>query len=265
MGGGTTKVGDPSLRSDERPLLSDAEIAANSATMRGVFAKYLDYGPGGALMLDNADWLDDLNYLTFLRDIGRHFSVNRMLSFESVKARLDRDQSLSLPRVQLHDPAGLRLPRAPPPRGLPPADGRLRPVGQHRQRHRPHPPGRRRRGLRPDLAAARHRRRRQDGQDRRRRRLAQRRDADRPTTSGSSGATPPTPTSAASSSSTPSCRSRNATASARLGGAEINAAKILLANEVTRLCHGAGGRRRRRGDGARCLRATAASATTSRR
>ena len=97
MGGGTTKVGDPSFRSDERPLLTPAEIAANIATMRGVFAKYLDYGPGltGAIMLDNADWLDALNYLEFLRDIGRHFSVNRMLSFESVKSRLDRDQSLS--------------------------------------------------------------------------------------------------------------------------------------------------------------------------
>jgi tyrosyl-tRNA synthetase len=64
--------------------------------MRGVFAKYLDYdAPAGAVMLDNAEWLDRLNYLEFLRDIGRHFSVNRMLSFESVKSRLDRDQSLS--------------------------------------------------------------------------------------------------------------------------------------------------------------------------
>jgi tyrosyl-tRNA synthetase len=97
MGGGTTKVGDPSFRSDERPLLTPAEIAANIATMRGVFAKYLAYGPGptDAIMLDNAEWLDALNYLAFLRDIGRHFSVNRMLSFESVKSRLDRDQSLS--------------------------------------------------------------------------------------------------------------------------------------------------------------------------
>jgi tyrosyl-tRNA synthetase len=95
MGGGTTKVGDPSFRSEERPLLTPEAIAANIATMRGVFGKYLDYGPGGTLMLDNAEWLDGLNYLGFLRDIGRHFSVNRMLSFESVKSRLDRDQSLS--------------------------------------------------------------------------------------------------------------------------------------------------------------------------
>jgi tyrosyl-tRNA synthetase len=95
MGGGTTKVGDPSFRSEERPLLTPDQIAANIATMRGVFGKYLDYGEGRALMLDNAAWLDELNYLDFLRDIGRHFSVNRMLSFESVRSRLNRDQSLS--------------------------------------------------------------------------------------------------------------------------------------------------------------------------
>ncbi|SFP27591.1 tyrosine--tRNA ligase [Tranquillimonas alkanivorans] len=97
MGGGTTKVGDPSFRSDERPLLTPDAIADNIAGMKGVFAKYLTYGEGAteALMLDNAEWLDDLNYLAFLRDIGRHFSVNRMLSFESVKSRLDREQSLS--------------------------------------------------------------------------------------------------------------------------------------------------------------------------
>ena len=97
MGGGTTKVGDPSFRSDERPLLGPEQIDANIAGMSRVFARYLDYGDGptGALMLNNAEWLDGLNYLDFLRDIGRHFSVNRMLSFESVKSRLDREQSLS--------------------------------------------------------------------------------------------------------------------------------------------------------------------------
>jgi tyrosyl-tRNA synthetase len=95
MGGGTTKVGDPSFRSDERPLLSPAQIDANIAGMNRVFARYLSYGADGALMLNNAEWLDGLNYLDFLRDIGRHFSVNRMLSFESVKSRLDREQSLS--------------------------------------------------------------------------------------------------------------------------------------------------------------------------
>lgn len=95
MGGGTTKVGDPSFRSDERPLLGPDQIRANIDGMGKVFARYLNYGDGGALMLNNADWLDGLNYLDFLRDVGRHFSVNRMLSFESVKSRLDREQSLS--------------------------------------------------------------------------------------------------------------------------------------------------------------------------
>ena len=97
MGGGTTKVGDPSFRSDERPLLDNVAIDANIAGMQQVFEKYLSYGDGDsdAIMLNNAEWLDNLNYLEFLRDIGRHFSVNRMLSFESVKSRLDREQSLS--------------------------------------------------------------------------------------------------------------------------------------------------------------------------
>ncbi|KRS14445.1 tyrosyl-tRNA synthetase [Roseovarius atlanticus] len=97
MGGGTTKVGDPSFRSDERPLLGPEQIDSNIRGMQQVFARYLSYGDGAtdALMLNNAEWLDGLNYLEFLRDIGRHFSVNRMLSFESVKSRLDREQSLS--------------------------------------------------------------------------------------------------------------------------------------------------------------------------
>ena len=97
MGGGTTKVGDPSFRADERPLLRREQIDANIAGIKQVFAAYINYddAPNGALMLNNAEWLDDLNYLDFLRDIGRHFSINRMLSFESVKSRLDREQSLS--------------------------------------------------------------------------------------------------------------------------------------------------------------------------
>ena len=97
MGGGTTKVGDPSFRADERPLLTPAQIDDNISGIKQVFAKYISYddADNGALMLNNAEWLDTLNYLDFLRDIGRHFSVNRMLSFESVKSRLDREQSLS--------------------------------------------------------------------------------------------------------------------------------------------------------------------------
>ena len=97
MGGGTTKVGDPSGRDTERSLMTPAKIEENIAGIRKVFATYLTYGDGptDALMINNAEWLDDLNYLDFLRDIGRHFSINRMLSFESVKSRLDREQSLS--------------------------------------------------------------------------------------------------------------------------------------------------------------------------
>ncbi|MYM54008.1 tyrosine--tRNA ligase [Thalassovita mangrovi] len=98
MGGGTTKVGDPSFRADERPLLTAEQIDDNIEGIKKVFAKYIDYdteAPNKALMLNNDEWLDGLNYLEFLRDIGRHFSVNRMLSFESVKSRLDREQSLS--------------------------------------------------------------------------------------------------------------------------------------------------------------------------
>jgi tyrosyl-tRNA synthetase len=97
MGGGTTKVGDPSFRADERPLLTPTQIDDNIAGIKQVFSSYVTFGdgPSDALMLNNAEWLDGLNYLEFLRDVGRHFSVNRMLSFESVKSRLDREQSLS--------------------------------------------------------------------------------------------------------------------------------------------------------------------------
>jgi tyrosyl-tRNA synthetase len=95
MGGGTTKVGDPSFRADERPLLGPDQIEDNIAGIKQVFSAYIDYGDDAAMMINNAEWLDGLNYLDFLRDIGRHFSINRMLSFESVKSRLDREQSLS--------------------------------------------------------------------------------------------------------------------------------------------------------------------------
>jgi len=97
MGGGTTKVGDPSGRDDTRKLLSDDDIAANMAGIKKVFSKFLVFGDGptDAVMVNNADWLDDLEYIPFLRDYGRHFSVNRMLTFDSVKLRLDREQPLS--------------------------------------------------------------------------------------------------------------------------------------------------------------------------
>ena len=97
MGGGTTKIGDPSFRAEERPLLTDAQINDNIAGIKRAFSPYVRFGDGAtdAIMVNNAEWLDGLNYIGFLRDIGRHFSVNRMLSFESVKSRLDREQSLS--------------------------------------------------------------------------------------------------------------------------------------------------------------------------
>ena len=97
MGGGTTKVGDPSGKDEARKYLSDDDIAANMAGIKDVFTKFLTFGDGptDAMMVNNADWLDELDYISFLRDYGRHFSVNRMLGFESVKLRLEREQPLS--------------------------------------------------------------------------------------------------------------------------------------------------------------------------
>jgi tyrosyl-tRNA synthetase len=95
MGGGTTKIGDPSGKDEARKLLSEADIAANVASIKRSFDNYLDFGDGKALMVDNAEWLDKLLYIPLLRDIGRHFSVNRMLTMDSVKLRLERDQPLS--------------------------------------------------------------------------------------------------------------------------------------------------------------------------
>lgn len=97
MGGGTGMVGDPSFKDEARQLMTPDTIAGNIAGIKKVFSNYLTYGEGpkDALMINNADWLLGINYLEFLRDVGRHFSVNRMLSFDSVKMRLDREQSLS--------------------------------------------------------------------------------------------------------------------------------------------------------------------------
>ena len=97
MGGGTTRVGDPSGKDESRRILTEAQIDDNLAGIRAVFAKFLKFESdgGSAIMANNADWLNTLNYIDFLRDVGRHFSVNRMLSFNSVKMRLDRQQELS--------------------------------------------------------------------------------------------------------------------------------------------------------------------------
>ncbi len=97
MGGGTTKIGDPSFRDEARPLLDDESIAANKASIRKVFSRYLAFGDGAtdAVMVDNDEWLSELRYIPFLRTVGRHFSVNRMLSLDSVRSRLEREQPLS--------------------------------------------------------------------------------------------------------------------------------------------------------------------------
>jgi tyrosyl-tRNA synthetase len=97
MGGGTTKIGDPSFKDESRKLLSVEQIASNLSGIRQVFTKFLNFGEGStdARMVNNADWLDHLNYIDFLRDYGVHFTINRMLSFDSVKLRLEREQPLT--------------------------------------------------------------------------------------------------------------------------------------------------------------------------
>jgi tyrosyl-tRNA synthetase len=97
MGGGTTRVGDPSGKDESRKLLTEAEIEENLRGIRAVFARFLAFGEGptDAVMANNADWLNKLNYVDFLREVGRHFSINRMLTFDSIKLRLDRQQEMS--------------------------------------------------------------------------------------------------------------------------------------------------------------------------
>ena len=110
MGGGTTRIGDPSFRDAARPLLDDAEIAHNMGGIRQVFTKFIEFGdgPSDAVMVNNADWLDELRYIPLLRDVGRHFSVNRMLTQDSIRLRLEREQPLSFlefnyPILQAYD------------------------------------------------------------------------------------------------------------------------------------------------------------------
>jgi tyrosyl-tRNA synthetase len=97
MGGGTTKIGDPSGKDESRQLLSNEQIGANIAGIRRVFERFLTFGdgPADAIMVNNADWLDTLEYIPFLREVGRHFTINRMLTFDSVRLRLDREQPLT--------------------------------------------------------------------------------------------------------------------------------------------------------------------------
>jgi tyrosyl-tRNA synthetase len=97
LGGGTTRVGDPSGKEEMRQMLSEEQIAKNAASIRGCFEKFLSFGdgPSDAIMVDNSEWLLKLNYIDFLRDVGRHMSVNRMLTMDSVKLRLEREQPMS--------------------------------------------------------------------------------------------------------------------------------------------------------------------------
>ncbi len=97
LGGGTTKIGDPSFRKTERPLISDEAINTNLVSIKSIFSKYINFSSDfpGAIMLNNDEWLSKLNYLEFLRDTGKHFSINRMLTFESVKSRLQKNDPLS--------------------------------------------------------------------------------------------------------------------------------------------------------------------------
>ncbi len=95
VGGGTTKVGDPSGRDESRQLLSDEQIERNKAGLRRSLARFLDFEKGSVLLLDNAEWLDELKYIPFLREVGTHFTVNRMLTFDSVRLRLEREQPLT--------------------------------------------------------------------------------------------------------------------------------------------------------------------------
>ena len=97
LGGGTTKVGDPSGKDESRQLLTDAQIAANIAGIRRNFDPFITFGDGptDAILANNADWLDQLDYIPFLREVGRHFTINRMLTFDSVRIRLEREQPLT--------------------------------------------------------------------------------------------------------------------------------------------------------------------------
>jgi tyrosyl-tRNA synthetase len=133
MGGGTTRVGDPSGKDESRQLLTEAQIEKNLKGIRAIFSKFLKFGDGpkDAIMSNNADWLNTLNYIDFLREVGRHFSINRMLTFDSVKLRLERQHELSFLEfnymiLQAYDFAS--------PSWLRAADGRFGSMGQHRQR-----------------------------------------------------------------------------------------------------------------------------------
>ena len=103
MGGGTALVPDPTLKDKTRPLLTPEDIDKNIESIKGVFSQFLTYGDGktGCIMSNNYEWLSDLNYIEFLRDIGTHFTINRMLTFDSVKTRLERELPMTLSLIHI--------------------------------------------------------------------------------------------------------------------------------------------------------------------
>ena len=256
MGGGTTRVGDPSGKDESRRLLTDDDIDGNLRGIRAIFAKFLTFGdgPGDAIMANNADWLNTLNYIDFLRDVGRHFSVNRMLTFDSVKLRLERQQELSFLEfnymilqaydfVELNKRTGCVLQM-----GGSDQWGNIVNGIDLGRRHGE------RAAVRADLAAAHHRLRRQDGQDRGRRGVAQRRHGEpvrllavlAQHRGRRRGALPQAVHRAAA--------RRDRAGSRRSQGEEINEAKKVLATEATALVHGRAAADAGRRNGAQDLR-----------
>ncbi len=241
MGGGTTKVGDPSGKDESRKLLTDEEIDANIAAIRRVFERFLTFGDGptDAIMVDNADWLDTLDYIPFLRDVGRHFTINRMLTFDSVKLRLDREQPLTFLEfnymilqaydfLELSRRVGCRLQIGGSDQWGNIVNGielARRIDGTER--------------LRRHHAADHHRRRRQDGQDRAGRGVAQCRSCSAPTITGSSGGTPQDADVGRFLRLFTDLPLDEIARLESLPGAEINEAKIVLATEATAMLHGA--------------------------
>ncbi len=197
-----------------------------------------DAGPSGAIMVNNDDWLSELQYIPFLRDVGRHFTINRMLTMDSVQLRLEREQPLTFLEfnymilqgydfVELFKRYGCTLQMG----GSDQWGNIVQGVELGRRMAR-------RAVVRSDLAADHDLFRRQDGQDRQRRRLARIQAVFRPTTTGNSGATPRMATSGGSCACSRICRSMKSRRLEQLKDAEINVAKEILATEATRLCHG---------------------------
>ena len=156
VGGGTGLIGDPSGKSQERSLLTFEQVEANAQGIRAQLERFLDFDAGRRMprgWRNNVDWLRPIGFLDFLRDVGKHFTVNYMMAKESVKRRLGGDEGISLHRVQLSAAAGVRLPRAARPLQLHAADGRQRSVGQHHGRLRSDSQGARRARARPGAAA----------------------------------------------------------------------------------------------------------------